>query len=913
MRKPLIFAVVVLAFVLQLAATTFAAQAAATPGSPKPAGSIAGRVTDESGNSIAGATAEAFSCSDETPSGSAVSDKNGEYVIGSVGDGCYHVRFDGDGYESSWHGTPQLKDTATDVNVSGDRVRGIDSQLSSAGSVITGMVKTKDGKPLPGAWVMAFRRGGESDDGSISDGRTDEKGAFSVRVYPGSYFVIFTRKGYVMQIHGKSPEEPSMVEAAEGKTVRGINAALAKGGRITGNVTDEGGKALQGIYVVTYSSEKTTLPVTARTDGEGNFVLDGLPTGKYRIAFGDREMKYLVQWHDGKTNPEEAALVAVTAPGATSGIRGVLRQSGGISGRVTDEAGNAIPQVVVYAEPADRNGSGGSAITDETGAYNITGLSSATYKVSFRAVGSAHLPRHYRDAADQEAAHPVEVTAPQVAFGIDQVLPEGTLLAGSVSDSSGAPIPGTMVTAYPAATESKAEPAFAVTEPDGTFSVPLAEGEYVVEFRAPEGYLPQWSGNRPTRSEASPMTVSKEEGAKRLDVVLSRGGSISGTVKNRAGTGIPGVTVTATDAATGDRGESARSEEGGKYVIQGLKSGSFRLTADGSAAGYIEARLPQPVAVNAPSSVDNIDMVLIAGGAVSGKVTDPEGNPLPGVNVAAHDPATWDEVGTAYTDASGEYKIGGLPENRYRIRFEKTDSKYAVQWYKGKSRREESAQVEIVGTATIAGIDSTLSAGVPLTGAVTDTNGAPLFDAMIEIYGGSEDEPFAEVRTDRNGNYIVPTLAPGNYRIRFSHSDHVPRWYGGSDRRTASSLRVKETGIPPVSAALVKAGGKFSGKLMNPEGQKIGQAWLTAIEAATGVAVADERICECSGEFHTPVPTGVYQLRVERHGLVTWYGGNTREEAVPLPVSGEISGLEMVIEDKTVRAKQTTGKAEGTR
>jgi len=910
LKKLLILTVTMLAFIFLFAATPPAAQSAEVSDTTKPTGAIAGTVTDESGIPIAGATAQAFACSDETPSGSADTDKHGEYLM-PVADGCYHVRFTGERYESSWHGTQEVKDSATDVKVRGEKVQGIDSKLSEAGAVISGTIKNTEGKPLTGAWVTAFRNGPGDDEGSISDGRSDEKGAFSVRVSPGSYMVIFARKGYVMQIHGKSLEDPSMVEAAEGKTVRGIDATLSKGGRITGNVTDEAGKALPGIMVGCYSTVKTAFPVVAQTDADGNFVLDGLSTGKYRIAYGDREKKYLVQWHNGKTNPGEADLLAITAPGATSGIKLVVRQAGAITGRVTDEAGNALPQVMVYAEAVDRNGPGAGAMTDSTGAYNLAGLSSGSYKISFRVVGGTRLTRYYRDAANGDAAHPVEVTAPQVTFGIDQILPAGILLTGKVRNSDDEPIPRAMVTVYPAASDRKLEPAFAVTEPDGSFSVPLAEGEYLVQFRAAEGYLTQWSGNRPTRSEATPVTISNKEGAKKLDVVLSRGGSISGTVKNRAGAGIPGVSVSATDAATGDHGESAMTDAAGKYQIQALVSGSFRLAADGSNAGYIEAKLPQPVTVTVPAAIENVDMVLVQGGAVSGKVTDPEGNPMLGVDVSAYDPVTWDEIGSAYTGSDGQYKISGLPENSYHIRFNKSDSKYAVQWYKGKLRREESAQLGVVGTGTITGIDATLFSGVALTGTVTDASGAPLFGAKVEVYGGSEDEPFTDVSTDIKGSFTVSALAPGSYRLRFSHNDHVPRWHGGSDRKSATSLRVKDTGMQPISASLVKAVGRFSGKLMNPEREKIGQAWLTAIDAATGVAVADERICECSGQFNTPVPSGFYQLRVERHGQVTWYGGNTKDEAIALPGSGEISGLEMIIEDKVVRAKQGTEKIQG--
>ncbi|GFO64616.1 carboxypeptidase regulatory-like domain-containing protein [Geomonas paludis] len=903
MIKLLKLAVAVLFFLLQVAAP-HPAPAAQKEGATKAAGAIAGRVTDEAGTPIYGADAEAYPCAaDDTLAGSAVTDQLGEYQIKGLADGCYRVRFSGKEQESSWHGGKQLKDDCAELTVSGDKVQGIDGKLSEAGALITGRVTSTEGTALSGAWVTVIQNSGSEQGPTVSDGRSDEKGAFTVRILPGKCIVLFSRKGYVATLHGKSPTEPTVLDTAKGKTVAGINAVLARGGRITGSVTD-GSKALPGIYAVAYAGDMKTLPVYARSDSAGKFVLDGLASGKYRIAFGDRDQKFLLQWHDGKSDPEEATVITVTAPATVAGIKGVLRQSGGISGMVTDESGKAIPEVLVLAEGLDHKARGGSAMTDETGSYVISGLDSAPYHLSFRPTSSQHLPVFYRDAATKEGAQAVEVVAPQMVLGVNQVLQQGVMLTGRVSGSSGEPVPA-MVVVYRANDKEETGGAeYRATQPDGTFSVPVPDGSYLVLFEA-QGYLSQWSGKGATRAEAAPVAVSRKEGAQPLEVVLERGATIAGTVKDRTGAGLARVRVSANDAATGERGASAVTEEGGKFTIVGLKSGSYRLKADGTEQGYMEAKLPQPVQVTAPGGAENITIVLAPGGALSGKVTDPAGAALTSVSVAAYDPATWDEVGSAYTGLSGEYKIGGLPEGSYAIRFEKSESKYPVQWHKGKYRREDSARVEVTGTATVSGIDAVLQPGISLTGTVTDSGGAPLANAKIEVYGASEDEPFSDTRTDYRGAFTIASLAPGSYRVLFSHSDHVSRWYGGSDRRSATRLTVKEGTVPPLSIALAPAQGKFSGKLRNPEGKKIGQAWLTAIDALTGAAVADERICECSGEFHTPVPGGMYRLRVERHGQVTWYGGNTQEEAQQLPAVGEIAGLELVIDDKGVRGKQS--------
>ncbi len=901
MKSVLKFVVAFYTVFFTVAAVALAADLPASPRPEAKGGFIAGKVTDEAGSPLTGARAEAYSCVGDTLAGSARTDAKGEYQLGPVADGCYHVRFDGDGYESTWHGKEGFRDAADDVAVAGGAVQGIDGLLSPAASAITGTVQSQDRKPLSGVWVTAIQ---ESEGvRSISDGRTDGMGRYRIQVATGRYIVLFMGQGYVTKIHGPSLKDPTMVDAAEGKTASGIDAVLAKGGRITGRVTDETRKPLQGIYVLGQAVGAVVLPITTRTRVTGEFTLDGVPTGRYRIAFGDRERKYQLQWHEGKTDPEEATEVAVTAPKTTSGIKGILRLAGGISGRVTDASGNALAGVMVLARATPFGF--GSAITDETGAYSVPGLPSGAYKVSFNAQDGIHLSRNYRDASNEDAALPVEVTAPNVTYGIDQVLPTGTLLTGIVRSPGGEPLEGVAVSAYPAGSAETQMTGFALTSHDGTFSVPLQEGEYVLHYSHSEGgYLEQWSGGAPTRSNAKPVAVSKERGAEKQVVVLSPGGSISGIVRNRAGNRVAGVRVSANDSTTGDRAQSAVSNDRGAYIIRGIPSGSFRVTADGSAVGYVRTKLPQPVEVSAPRAVENVDIVVARGGSIAGTISDRTGKLLQRVNVTANDPETWDEVGSAYSDENGTYTIGGLPEGKYRVRFEGPDSKYPVQWHKGKTRREESTPIEVAGTAAVSGIDAMLAAGIPLSGMVTDAGGVPLANAEVEAYGDIEDEPFDKVRTDAGGRFTIPSLAVGSYRIRFSHRNHVPQWYGGRDRKTAAPFAVKEGGVPPLSVSLPKAGGKISGKLTNPEGVKIGQSWETVIDALTGVAVADERICECSGQFHTPVPGGVYKVRIERHGLVTWFGGNTREEAAPLSVHGEVAEVDLVIEEKEVRQKQ---------
>ena len=82
------------------------------------------------------------------------------------------------------------------------------------------------------------------------------------------------------------------------------------------------------------------------------------------------------------------------------------------------------------------------------------------------------------------------------------------------------------------------------------------------------------------------------------------------------------------------------------------------------AQDYAAVRFSNPVEV-APGERLRVDLDLSGGAAISGTVTDAEGQPLSGVSVVARPPRETGFERGAITDASGRYTIRGLPEGTY--------------------------------------------------------------------------------------------------------------------------------------------------------------------------------------------------------------------------------------------------------
>ncbi len=73
------------------------------------------------------------------------------------------------------------------------------------------------------------------------------------------------------------------------------------------------------------------------------------------------------------------------------------------------------------------------------------------------------------------------------------------------------------------------------------------------------------------------------------------------------------------------------------------------------------------------------------------------------------------------------------------------------------------------------------------------TTGAPLSAVSVNVYdAGDTSKPLVTTATDKGGNYAVPQLGAGKYKISFQHAGYIPLWYPAARAmrtRPASSSR----------------------------------------------------------------------------------------------------------------------------
>lgn len=362
----------------------------------------------------------------------------------------------------------------------------------------------------------------------------------------------------------------------------------------------------------------------------------------------------------------------------------------------------------------------------------------------------------------------------------------------------------------------------------------------------------------------------------------------------RSDTGVPlkGVEVTLTPSppTPGDRfypggSRAGTSSADGTFLVRGLKEGNHTVTL--AARGYLRRTLPDlPVSVSSP----RLDFTLEPGYTLSGKVLDPDDQPVPGARVRVDLRPLSDRHRSqlsetkATTDEKGHYQIEGLAPG-YPYRILAAHKGHALGW---------TGNVEVGPEAESREVHIHLRRGRSVRGRVLDEQGRALPDAQVAsrvIPCGDSMSPevtvlsgveFSRTTTDERGEYHIRNLAghcytveaeaegllPGSLEVR--HGD----W--GSDERSAEDVdlhlrrprevrgRVLDDRGVPVANVFVKADWQPKHDVTDPDGVfsvgglAAGQHTLTASREGYQDAV-----------FTTLVPCDDITLTLERSAVVT--------------------------------------------
>ncbi|MEN8151401.1 MAG: carboxypeptidase-like regulatory domain-containing protein, partial [Planctomycetota bacterium] len=346
----------------------------------------------------------------------------------------------------------------------------------------------------------------------------------------------------------------------------------------------------------------------------------------------------------------------------TPGIVVQMRRGGFLTGTITGYEGGPLAGAEVRTMVQPPNASGNPwqwewqlrqtapALTDKEGRFRVEGLTPGPYIVRFEAPGHRVVTK-------------LDVAVPEGADGgpLDVKLEKGLQITGVVVDAAGEPIPDVnlwtnVVATGTGAARGQTSIRNATTDAKGAFLLDQLEpGKYSLSVNA-DGF-------------ANRNLSDVDAGTTDLRIVLEKGLSISGRVLLPDGSPAGNLWV----SAQGGNGNSQndRTGEDGTFTIENLPEGVYTVRTNTGGAfrfggGKDEGPSLMPaIQEGVPAGTKNLELRLLAGAAIEGRVTDESGNPIPGAMILAR--SIGEDVTTSgfgRTDENGEFRVTGLEPGR---------------------------------------------------------------------------------------------------------------------------------------------------------------------------------------------------------------------------------------------------------
>ncbi|HEY0077513.1 MAG TPA: carboxypeptidase regulatory-like domain-containing protein [Pyrinomonadaceae bacterium] len=531
------------------------------------------------------------------------------------------------------------------------------AEAKGGGSVVTGRVTGDDGKGLAGVAVVALQQDVETRARPAARGRTDSEGRYTLTGVPaGRYTLTPVAPAFVVLDKVTSWPSGKSVTVGQDETIEGVDFSLARGGVITGRVTNAEGKPLVAQLVrIAPADEQTGIrprfmgqPGADRTDDRGIYRIYGLPAGRYRVvagedtesgiaAMGTGRSFYRKTFYPGVTEESKAEIVEVRAGGEAIDIDiklGSPVKTYKAAGRVVEaETGKPVAGVSILIGSLAKDSqtptgsfSGAGAPTDARGEFQMVNILPGRYALFASPEGEGEWygePTHF------------EVTDADVG-GLELKARRGASISGVVeiegdmSRAALARISNLYIGAHPAGGYDNGLPFYSVGRvgADRRFHIKgLKPGRLNLALDG----RPQGKGFMLMRVERGGVElkegieVGQSEQVTGVRVVVGYGnGVIQGQVKIENGVLPPDARVFVaarrlTGEASPHQGQSFQHVDvRGRFTLENLMPGEYEVTMQAFAqGGRVRHELKQRVTVGAAGET-NVNFVLDLGASKDG-------------------------------------------------------------------------------------------------------------------------------------------------------------------------------------------------------------------------------------------------------------------------------------------------------
>ena len=439
-------------------------------------------------------------------------------------------------------------------------------------------------------------------------------------------------------------------------------------------------------------------------------------------------------------------------------LRAALRGSGRVLSLDEQPIVGAKVQVRPAGMPAHLVEAPSETWSNERGEFSVSGLEvgDVDLHVSARGFAPATIRGITIDPGEASSEGLIDLGA--------VLLGPGVSIEGIVLDTEGQPIADVELGLFEhqdATTSFRRDlyenPIYSATsQTNGRFVIPDLRADEPYQLRARrEGYL-----------ESNAGLISAP--ASNIEMVLRPTIRIVGTVTDRDGEPVKGVTVIGRNREGGTNGLSAllaprpraHTDREGHFELSGLAGGSVDITV--TSADYQRLEL---FGIQVPAGETfEIDLVLEEGATLRGTVRSSRGRPLADSWVDVKDPSAPRSFGArTRTDAAGQFELRTLLPGHYAL----------IATTPGGRKTSKNIQVK-EGEQTI---DLTYPPGVEIRGYVLDTSRQPIAGAILDLVEatsgiGSYRE---KIRSGGDGSFLFAEIGWGTYHFSAAKAGFAPK------------------------------------------------------------------------------------------------------------------------------------------
>jgi hypothetical protein len=305
--------------------------------------------------------------------------------------------------------------------------------------------------------------------------------------------------------------------------------------------------------------------------------------------------------------------------------------------------------------------------------------------------------------------------------------------------------------------------------------------------------------------------------------------SISGkvTIKGKAAAGIVvGVRLVESTGYLFNRLKAVTDDQG-NYKITNIPPGHYQVIA--VAPVYIpeDQGREKTILINKDETVENVDIALVRGGVITGRVTDSEGRPVIEEEISLHPVETnkgfYNMPVSVQTDDRGIYRIYGLAPGKYRVGAGMREvrigvrqrASYKLTYHPAATDVNQASLIEVTEGSEASNVDIALGRALghySAQGRIVDgKTGQPVPNVSYGLKYFTREYSSGSITTgavsNSEGEFKLENLAPGKYAVFFEPSPEVD-WRAESVRfdvidQDVTGLIVKTSAGATVSGVVV--------------------------------------------------------------------------------------------------------------